>query len=340
MLKQALLASTALLFCASAQAQTFNSIAPADWPRGQPWAPTFQASASDSMACAWSGTNPVPSDANPISFSSGGIQLAVFRTPPDYTATGRPFICGEVTTRTTFSQLYGYFQATIKMPSTPGTMGAFWLNAADGSWPPEIDVIEALAKDPTMLTNTAHSVDAGDSNNQTDTAVANMTTSFHTYAVDWEAKTITWYFDGQQTKQIATPSDMHKPMYMLLDTAVGTCAAWEGCPQSSDILDAMTVASVEVWTSNPHLPPPTVVAQASPVGAPAASPGQSDAVTRQAAEAAAIAAAAAEPTPEQAAADQAMQATQQRLDAYDEQISTVNDRIKALQARIAAGAGE
>jgi hypothetical protein len=26
----------------------------------------------------------------------------------------------------------------------------------------------------------------------------------------------------------------------------------------------MTVASVEVWTSNPHLPPPTVVAQASP----------------------------------------------------------------------------
>jgi beta-glucanase (GH16 family) len=148
------------------------------------------------------------------------------------------------------------------MPSTNGTMGAFWLNAVDGGWPPEIDIVEALGKSPTMLSVTLHTSDQSAQINKL-VPVADMSKGFHTYAVDWNANTITVYFDGNQVFQNATPSDMHKPMYILLDSAVGTCGSWEGCP-SGDILDAMTVASVEVWTSNPHLPPPTVVAQASP----------------------------------------------------------------------------
>ena len=32
----------------------------------------------------------------------------------------------------------------------------------------------------------------------------------------WTPQTITFYVDGQQTYQTATPADMNKPMYMLL----------------------------------------------------------------------------------------------------------------------------
>src|SRR5882672_11768546 len=42
------------------------------------------------------------------------------------------------------------------------------------------------------------------------TTVANMSTGFHTYGVDWEASTTTFYFDGQQVYQTATPSDLNK----------------------------------------------------------------------------------------------------------------------------------
>ena len=48
-----------------------------------------------------------------------------------------------------------------------------------------------------------------------------MTTGFHTYGVDWEPDTITWYFDGQKVFQTATPIDLNKPMYMIADLAVG-----------------------------------------------------------------------------------------------------------------------
>jgi hypothetical protein len=317
-MKSLLLAATALAFCTSAHAQikTFSSVAPDKWQRGQPWAPNFQPAAAD-MACAWSGTNPIPVDANPISFSSSGIQIAVYPTPPDYTITGQPYICGEVTTRSTFSFLYGYVQGVIKMPSTAGTSAGFWMNAVDGSWPPEIDITEeGKNMGLSNLYQHIHSVDAGDSNWGTPNYnTPDLSQGFHTYAVDWEADYITFYFDGVQTGRVTTPSDMHKAMYLLLDIDAGTPSSWEGSP-NGDILDAMLVSSVEVWTSNPHLPPPAAPTAAQlaasannvvvgvPTGAPAPAPapGQSN-PSAQAAIDAKIAAAQAQMAPVVASAE-------------------------------------
>ena len=53
------------------------------------------------------------------------------------------------------------------------------------------------------------------------TPIPNASTGFHTYTVDWEPNTITWYFDGNEVFQTATPADMHQPMYMLIDLEVG-----------------------------------------------------------------------------------------------------------------------
>jgi hypothetical protein len=53
------------------------------------------------------------------------------------------------------------------------------------------------------------------------TPIPDASAGFHTYAVDWEPNTITWYFDGNEVYQTATPADMHQPMYMLVDLAVG-----------------------------------------------------------------------------------------------------------------------
>jgi hypothetical protein len=271
-----LVATTALtavlLAGTSAQAQTltFSSTSLSDWQCGYSWAPGGNLGAE--LLSFWPGTDAIPADANPVSSSASGLQLAVFPVPPDFTAGGAPLMGALVTTHGTFSQLYGYFQATIKMPATAGTMGAFWLLPANGAWPPEIDIVEALANQPTTLFTTAHS-STQSAQEQGVTQVANVTAGFHTYAVDWEANTVTWYFDGQQVYQIATPADMHVPMYILLDTGAGTCGSWEGCPASNNILAAMQVSSVEAWTSNPHLPPPAVVAQAAPLGVPASNPG-------------------------------------------------------------------
>ncbi len=38
---------------------------------------------------------------------------------------------------------------------------------------------------------------------------------FHVYAVKWTADTIVWFFDGLQVASMPTPSDTHKPMYII-----------------------------------------------------------------------------------------------------------------------------
>lgn len=51
------------------------------------------------------------------------------------------------------------------------------------------------------------------------------------YGVLWTAETITWYIDGVATASIATPADMHSPMYMLVNLAIG--GDWPGDPSAS-----------------------------------------------------------------------------------------------------------
>jgi beta-glucanase (GH16 family) len=140
------------------------------------------------------------------------------------------YTSGLVTTQHSFSQTYGYFEIRATLPAGKGLWPAFWLLPADLSWPPEIDILEVLGKDPTKLYTTVH-YGTNNASNGIDTTVPDMSAGFHTYAVDWEPDTITWYFDGRQVFKAPTPPDMHKPMYMLANLGVG--GSWPGAPDAS-----------------------------------------------------------------------------------------------------------
>jgi beta-glucanase (GH16 family) len=198
------------------------------------------------------GPTSVP-DANPYSITNGVLDMGIMPRPPDVPSTqvgGANYLSGMLTTHQSFSQEYGYFEMRAEMTGSPGTMSAFWLMPTDGSGPSEIDIAEVLGGQPTTLFTTAHTGDQSQQM-QVATTVPDLSKGFHTYAVDWEVNTITWYIDGKQVHQIATPSDMHKPMYVLLDTAAGTSGSWEGLP-SSGLPSAMQVDYVRVYDSNPY----------------------------------------------------------------------------------------
>jgi len=165
---------------------------------------------------------------------------------------GYQYTSGEVNTYHSFSQTYGYFEMKAELPAGQGLWPAFWLLPKDGSWPPELDVMEVLGKDPGTLYTTVHTSESGaHTQSSIGTSVANTASGYHTYGVDWEADKITFYFDGKQVFQTDTPADMHKPMFMLANLAVG--GGWPGDPDATTPWPAdMKIDYIRAWDSNPY----------------------------------------------------------------------------------------
>jgi len=227
------------------------------WQPAINWAPnglTDPTTTSWSMNPAWGPTS--APDANVFSINNGVLSIAVKPTPADVKSSdvgGAPFLSGELTTHDTFSQTYGYFEMSAKMPGTPGMQAAFWLLPEDGSWPPELDAVEILGSNPSTAVDTAHSKASGSHTaNPHWAGISDASKTFHTYGVDWEADKIIWYVDGKQTAQENTPADMHKPMFMLLSTIAGASSSWVGAPAAGSS-DAMQVAWVHAYASMPDL---------------------------------------------------------------------------------------
>jgi beta-glucanase (GH16 family) len=163
---------------------------------------------------------------------------------------GYQYTSGMLNTYHSFSQTYGFFEMRAQLPSGQGLWPAFWLLPEDGSWPPELDIMEAIDKATTDYT-TVHSNNIANTMSSKGTDAAGLSSGYHTYAVDWEPDHITWYLDGQEVYQVATPSDMNKPMYVILNLAVG--GGWPGNADGSTQFPAnYNVDWVRAYSSNPY----------------------------------------------------------------------------------------
>ncbi len=149
---------------------------------------------------------------------------------------GLPFVSGLLNSLRLHTQLYGYFEITARLPAGRGLWPAFWLLPADLSWPPEIDVFEQLGNDPTTIFVGTHSSAGGRS--AVPVRVGNTAAGFHVYAVDWQADRIAWYFDGRQIFTEPTPGDLHQPLYMIVNLAVGGIGSWPGPPDATTPMPA------------------------------------------------------------------------------------------------------
>src|SRR5215469_9318569 len=164
---------------------------------------------------------------------------------------GYQYTSGQINTSQSFSQLYGFFEMRGQLPAGQGTWPAFWLLPENGSWPPEIDAMEMLGNNPSVYYTSVHSGTASNEVNagQADT-VANTSTGYHTYGVDWEPDFITYYFDGQQVYQTPTPWDMNTPMYMIANLALG--GPWGGNVDGSTPFPAnMNIDWIRAYSSLP-----------------------------------------------------------------------------------------
>lgn len=138
---------------------------------------------------------------------------------------GFRYTSGVITTQPSFSQRYGYFEMRARLPSGKGLWPAFWMLPADMSWPPEIDVMESIG-DARQVFMTTHS--GVQPSKGIDTRIEGGV--FHTFAVSWDPKNVIWYIDGREAQRQPTPGDMHKPMFLVANLAVG--GKWPGMPDA------------------------------------------------------------------------------------------------------------
>ena len=170
----------------------------------------------------------------------------------------RTYLSGAVNTYP-FSQTYGYFEIMAKVPHGQGLWPAFWLLPVDDTWPPEIDSPEILGGNTNTAYFSIHTTDTawvasqpGSYNGTTTTDAWTTTTDFsqgfHYYGVDWGPSKITFYVDRKVVATRPTPSDMHKPFYLIANLAVGGSGSWPGPPNAATVFPAkLLIAEINVW---------------------------------------------------------------------------------------------
>jgi beta-glucanase (GH16 family) len=183
------------------------------------------------------------------SFHKGG-NLVIKVLQEKFTGTDgvtRDYTSARLKTAGKFSQKYGRFEARIKIPYGQGIWPAFWMLGVDiekAGWPKsgEIDIMENIGKEPTLVHGTIHGPGySGDKGPSAPFALpdnARFADDFHIYAVEWEPKAIRFYVDDH-LYSTRTPDDIPKetkwvydhPFFLLLNVAVG--GSWPGSPDAT-----------------------------------------------------------------------------------------------------------
>ena len=107
----------------------------------------------------YGGRSTTPLGLDPFKIRDGVLSIVASRTPPALKEVlfNNEYVSGILTTQSSFSQKYGYFEIRSKIPVGTGVWPAFWMLADDGGWPPEIDVMEGRGQVPGDLVMTTHS---------------------------------------------------------------------------------------------------------------------------------------------------------------------------------------
>lgn len=128
-----------------------------------------------------------------------------------------------------FSFKYGKIEIRAKLPSGGGTWPALWMlggNISTAGWPAcgEIDIMEHLGNSLNRIFGTLHYTGhSGESGDSTNTTIANATTEFHIYALDWRANSINFYIDNQLFKSFANTSSLpfNQYFFIIMNCAMG-----------------------------------------------------------------------------------------------------------------------
>ncbi len=153
---------------------------------------------------------------------------------------GKKYASGLLSSYGKFSFRYGYAQIVAKLPRGQGLWSAFWTEPESRVWPPEIDIMENLAQSDGVSLFLHYN--AADNYDSSKVYLPTASTAFHTYGVDWEPGSVTWYVDGFLWAHFRV--SITQPEYLIADLAVNG-----NLPPNSAVRfpESLVIRSIEVW---------------------------------------------------------------------------------------------
>ncbi len=175
----------------------------------------------------------------------------------------RDYTSGLVTTYDKWSQLYGYYEARIKIPYTRGLWPAFWMmpdrgrdsglsqwaRRDTGKGAMEIDIMEILSEwGPGRNSVAVHWDGYGAEHKQWGTSqiyYGPTPDGWHAFGLLWEPGKLTWFVDGRKTAELANERVSNVPSYLKLNIQVGGWATKN--VDDANLPAAMQVDYVRAW---------------------------------------------------------------------------------------------
>src|SRR3954451_3230518 len=208
----------------------------ASWPEARYWGgegsdfkrkTTYNGEQQIYVDPRYSGRATTPLGLDPFKVRDGVLSIIASRTPPALKSVlfNNEYVSGILTTQSSFSQKYGYFEIRSKIPVGTGVWPAFWLLADDGGWPPEMDVMEGRGGRPGALVMTTHwriPTTGLVASCGFDFSLPDAPKSFHEYGVLWLPDRLVYFIDRKPVSDIKVPVDFDDPMYMIVNLAMGS----------------------------------------------------------------------------------------------------------------------
>jgi beta-glucanase (GH16 family) len=152
----------------------------------------------------------------------------------------RAYSCrsGMVTTYPSFHFKYGVVQVVANVPHRAGLWSGLWLAAANGVWPPEIDILENWGVD-TLSGSFFHPAPATAKHDRGLVPVQ-LTTGWQTYTLEWTKSSLTVYVGTEKVLNV-TSRVPHQQMYFLANVAEYQPVNPEDCDGT------LKIRSVRIW---------------------------------------------------------------------------------------------
>jgi beta-glucanase (GH16 family) len=133
---------------------------------------------------------------------------------------------------------YGFVQVVARIPHAHGLWPALWLSAANGKYPPEIDMVESWGVN-TETASFFHPVTGKRSRAKYSPA---LTDGWQTYSLSW-TRTKLRYYVGSRLVLTVTKNVPHQRMYFIANVAEYQPARAGRCNGQ------MEIRSVKIWKS-------------------------------------------------------------------------------------------